>query len=59
MNKIWANCLVRGTKTWAEVPAIRVAGVKAELQARVDSGAITSAQYEEITGETYEVSAEE
>lgn len=56
MDKIWANCIVRGTKTLDEVPAIRITGVKAELQARVDSGAITAEKYTEITGDTYEVS---
>lgn len=53
MAKIWANRLVAGTKTWAEVPAIRKVAVKAELAKRVESGAITAQQYTEITGEEY------
>lgn len=53
MNKIWANRLVAGDKTWAEMPASRRSGVKAELASRVESGTITAQQYEEITGETY------
>ena len=28
MNIIWANRLIAGTKTWAEMPASRRAGVK-------------------------------
>ena len=35
MNAIWANRLVAGTRKWAEVPASRKAGVKAELASRV------------------------
>lgn len=54
MNKIWANCLIRGTQTWDAVPAIRIAGVKSELQTRVKSGVISAEQYETITGEAYE-----
>lgn len=53
MDKIWANRLVAGTKTWAEMPASRRAGVKAELARRVTEGEITAAQYKEITGEDY------
>ncbi len=51
MNEIWANRLVAGTKTWAEVPASRKAGVKAVLARRVEKGAVKAEQYEEITGE--------
>lgn len=53
MNKVWANCLIRGTMTWDSVPAIRVDGVREELKARVASGAITADKYQEITGEEY------
>lgn len=53
MEKIWANRLVAGTKTWAEMPAIRRAGVKRELAKRVAEGEITQEQYKEITGEDY------
>lgn len=53
MEKIWANRLVAGTKTWAEMPARRRAGVKRELAKRVAEGEITQEQYKEITGEDY------
>lgn len=53
MNEIWANRLVAGTKTWAEVPASRRNAVKAVLAGRVESEAITAEQYTEITGESY------
>ncbi len=51
MNKIWANRLIAGTKTWAELPASRHAAVKAELAERVENGDITAERYAEITGE--------
>ena len=35
MNEIWANRLIAGTKTWAEVPASRKGAVKAVLGNRV------------------------
>ena len=54
MNVIWANRLIAGTKTWAEVPASRKNGVKNELKYRVESGEISPEQYEEIVGEPYE-----
>lgn len=54
MNVIWANRLIAGTKTWADMPASRQSGVKAELASRVEAGTITAEQYEEITGEAYE-----
>lgn len=53
MDKIWANRLVAGTKTWAEMPASRRTGVKRELAKRVDKGEITPERYKEITGEDY------
>lgn len=53
MERIWANRLIAGTKTWAEMPASRRAGVKAELAKRVTKGKITAEQYKEITGEDY------
>ena len=55
MNRIWANRLEAGTKTWDEVPASRKAGVKAILRSDVAAGVITAVQFEEITGEPYEV----
>ena len=54
MDKIWANRLVAGTKTWAEMPASRRPGVKRELAKRVAEGEITPEQYKEITGEDYD-----
>ena len=54
MNEIWANRLVAGTKTWAEVPASRKNAVKDVLRSRVESEAITAEKYTEITGEVYE-----
>ena len=53
MNKIWANRLIAGTKTWEQVPASRKDGVLEELRNRVESGKITAERFEEITGETY------
>lgn len=51
MAKIWANRLIAGDKTWAEVPQARRASVKAELQKRVQFGEITQDEYERITME--------
>lgn len=53
MNVIWANRLIAGTKTWAEMPASRRTAVKRELAKRVAEGEITAEQYKEITGEDY------
>jgi hypothetical protein len=53
MDKIWANRLIAGTKTWAEMPASRRAGVKRELVKRVADGEIDAERYKEITGEDY------
>ena len=54
MDKIWANRLVAGTKTWEQVPASRKDGVLAELRSRVEDGALAAEKFEEITGEAYE-----
>ena len=54
MNEIWANRLIAGTKTWAEVPASRKNAVKNVLRGRVASGEISPEQYEDIVGEPYE-----
>ena len=54
MDRIWANRLVAGTKTWAEMPASRRARVKRELGKRVADGEIAAEQYKEITGEDYD-----
>ncbi len=54
MNAIWANRLVAGTKTWADVPTSRKNGVRAILRDRVANETITKERYEEITGEVCE-----
>ena len=54
MNEIWANRLIAGTKTWAEVPASRKSAVKEVLRSRVASETVTAEQYESITGEALE-----
>ena len=53
MNEIWANRLVAGTKTWAEMPASRQSGVKEGLARRVADGESSAEQYAEITGEEH------
>ncbi len=53
MNEIWANRLIAGTKTWAEMPISRRKGVMAVLAGRVEKEVITGEKYEEITGEKY------
>lgn len=53
MNIIWANRLIAGTKTWAEMPASRRVAVKKVLAKRVAEGEITADQYKDITGEDY------
>lgn len=53
MNIIWANRLIAGTKTWAEMPASRRAGVKKVLAERINKGEITADDYKDITGEDY------
>ena len=55
MNIIWANRLIAGTKTWAEMPASRRAGVKRELAKRVTEGEITAEDYKRSTGVDYDV----
>ena len=55
MNIIWANRLVAGTKTWAEMPVSRRVGVKKVLAARVAEGEITAEDYKRITGDDYDV----
>lgn len=54
MDKIWANRLIAGTKTWAEMPASRRAGVKKVLAERVSNGEINAEQYRDITGDDYD-----
>lgn len=50
MNEIWANRLIAGTKTWAEMPASRRTAVTAILAARVESGLITQETMDAIIG---------
>lgn len=50
MNRIWANRLEAGTKTWAECPESRKAAVELILRQDVTAGKITSEKYTEITG---------
>lgn len=51
MNIIWANRLIAGTKTWAEMPASRRVGVKKVLAERVNKDEITAEDYKRITGD--------
>ena len=53
MDKIWANRLIAGTKTWTEVPPSRQSSIMAELSVRIESGTITAEHYADITGEEY------
>lgn len=50
MNKIWADRLVAGTKTWKQVPASRKAAVKEILLEWVNDGLLTEEHYQEIVG---------
>ena len=54
MNKIWANRLIAGTKTWNQVPASRKDAVLAELKGRVEDGLLTAEKFEAITGVVWE-----
>lgn len=53
MDKIWANRLIAGTKTWGEMPISRRVAVKKVLAKRVAEGEITAGDYKNITGEDY------
>jgi hypothetical protein len=54
MNKIWANRLIAGTKTWEDVvKAGREEGVLEELKSRVENNQLSAEQFEVITGQTY------
>ena len=55
MDKIWANRLIAGTKTWAEMPISRRVAVKKVLAERVAEGKITAEDYKRITGDDYDV----
>lgn len=54
MNRIWANRLEAGTKTWAEVPNSRKSAVDLILRQDVADGKITAERYTEITGVLYD-----
>lgn len=50
MIKIWADCLIAGTKRWAEVKEARREAVKAELLRRVEAGELSQDDYIKIVG---------
>ena len=50
MIKIWADCLVAGTKSWSDVKESRREAVKAELERRVASGELTQEDFNRILG---------
>lgn len=50
LDKIWANRLIAGDKTWDEVPEGAKQGVTEELQGRVNSCEITQERMNEIIG---------
>ena len=58
MNRIWANRLEAGTKTWAECPNSRKAAVDAILREDVAENKISRERYTEITGNVIEVEEE-
>jgi hypothetical protein len=51
MNKIWADRLVAGTKTWKQVPASRKEAVNEILLDMVEEGTLTEEHYHQIVGE--------
>lgn len=53
MDRIWANRLEDGTKTWAQCPVSRKPSVDIILREDVEAGKITADQYAEITGQPY------
>ena len=56
MNRIWANRLEAGSKTWEQVPENRREAIKVILAEDVVSGknGMTAERYEAITGEVFE-----
>ena len=54
MNRIWANRLEAGTKTWAECPNNRKVAVDAILREDINNGKISAKRYTEITGNVIE-----
>ena len=53
MNRIWADRLIAGTKTWEEMPDARRGAVKTILLERIKAGELSPERYEEIVGENY------
>jgi len=53
MDRIWANRLEAGTKTWVQCPVSRKTAVDAILREDIEAGKITSERYAEITGSEY------
>ena len=53
MNRIWANRLEAGTKTWAQCPNSRKTDIDAILRQDVADGVITQERYAMITGSNY------
>ena len=54
MGKIYANEILDGNMTYAEVRKLWKAKTKQALKDYVKSGRITPEEYEEIVGEPYE-----
>lgn len=53
MDTIWANRLIAGTKTWAEMPQSRQKAVEAILRDKVETHELTEERFKEITGKDY------
>ena len=53
MERIWANRLIAGTKTWEQVRKDRKDAVKAILKQDVENNKLSAERYEEIVGEAY------
>lgn len=58
MIKIWADCLIAGTKKWDEVKALRREAVRAELERRVEAGVLSQENFNAILGIEPEPEAE-
>lgn len=53
MPKIWRNRIIAGTKSYSECPERYKVDVKKLLRQDVESGEITTEEYENFTGEAY------
>lgn len=52
MDKIWANRLLAGTKTWEDIAKVgRISGVKAELFVRRENGGLSTEEYDRVMAE--------